>query len=230
MVHFLNFKDTVNLSERVNISGLINGPTLTFYYVKGVTQIRVPVILPCRTQILLEIWSQGVGMKPQFAKDWKILQMITIFDLSYGGETNIEGHVYKVFRLNYKWQHKFGRFVWLSTESERFWYQPISKLDDHVDLKKLSLESWPHRVPFGSGTLRMSKGSKISRHWGMLYPTWNTNEYESFTFEDICRLQEVTRRGVFGYINLATRQPMNAKYNFSRYLLKYYHGKNLSQN
>ena len=220
MVLFLKLNEPHDLKKPVNISGIINTPIISFTFAKKKNEEkilnRLGVILPCRSQIILEIWSNNETSTPKFAQNWKILQLITIFDVSYGGETFLEGKKYKVFRLGCKWEHKFGRFIWLSTESPMFWYKPISQLDILVNPKALARESWPRRVPFGSGSLRISRGSVISKHWSKLFPKWHTRDYDNFTFENLVSLHETVKRGVNGFLNLLTKQKMYTWANFER--------------
>ena len=221
MVLFLNLNEQQEFKKPVNVSGIINGPTIPFNFSKTrKSLLRVPVILPCLNQILIEIWSDKENLTPKFSENWKVLQLIVIFDLTYGGETFLEGKNYKIFRLNCKWEHVFGRFVWLSTPSELFWYKPISEPDILGNSKKISRDSWPRRVPFESGRLRISKGSVISKWWLRIFPSWHTRNYETFTFESLVSLHDLVRKGVFGYVNILTRQKMHTRLNFERLAIK----------
>ena len=142
--------------------------------------------------------------------------MIAIFEVNYGGETLIEGKIYKIFRLGCKYEHKFGRFIWLSNESPLFWYKPISQHDIFENPKRMARESFPRRVPFGSGTLRISRGSIISKHWARFMPSLHTRHFETFTFQNLVNLQELVKRGINGFLNLLTKKPMHSWVNFEK--------------
>ena len=216
MVVFLRFDEAHDLKNSVNILGIINSPVISFTYQGKKTLARFGVILPCRTQIIIEVWSQTVLTTPKFAKNWRCLQLISIFKLFYGGDTVLDGKVYKIFRLSCKNENKFGRFIWLSHDSENFWYNPILDFDNHVHHQGLARDSWPRRVPFGTGILNKSKGSVITKIWTRLYPYLHTREFEGFSFEDLFELRNYVKKGVFGYLNLITKKKMHQSANFER--------------
>ena len=213
---FLSSYETQDFKKTVNLAGIINAPVISFTTKTGKVMNRVGVILPDRSQIILEIWSKQEKSTPKFARNWQVLQLIIIFNVSFGGHTRLNGKLYKIFRLNCNWEHKFGRFIWLSTDSEKFWYKPISERDLLINPVRLIRESWPRRVPFGSGTLRISKGSVISPDWLAQYPSWHTSYFENFKFADFIDLHQVVKRGVFGFINLLTGKAMHNSLNFKR--------------
>ena len=216
MVVFLEFDGKENLKVAQNITGIINSPVVSFSTKTKKTMARFGVMLPCRTQIIIEIWSQKENSTPKFAKKWQVLQLIAIFNVYYGGETLIEGKTYKIFRMGCKHENRYGKFIWLSQDSENFWFQPISQHDMSVNLRSLARDSWPRRVPFGAGILRKSKGSIITKQWAKFYLNWHTREYETFCFQDMVDLHEYVKRGVHGFLNFLTRKPMHKSANFEK--------------
>ena len=115
MLNFIDFRKPCELGREVDITGIINSRILELKYATGSILERFGVILPCSTNIILEIWSSDPKTRPKFCKNWKSLQMIAVFGGCYGGETKVEGKLYKVFRIAAK-NAKYKRFIWLSVQ------------------------------------------------------------------------------------------------------------------
>ena len=73
MLDFLNLKEATisDLADNVNIFGIVNSRVITKKFKKGTILQRLGVILPCQTNIILEIWSSGEDTKPKFPKTGK---------------------------------------------------------------------------------------------------------------------------------------------------------------
>ena len=218
MVLFLEFDGKEDLKKGQNLCGIINSPVISFTTKTKKILTRFGVLLPDKTQVILEIWSQDEKSTPKFSNKWSVLQLIIIFNIYYGGDTCIDGKNYKIFRMGCKYEHKFGRFIWLSNDSDQFWYKPISQYDVMVNKRALARDSWPRRVPFGTGFLRQSKGSVISKRWAKSVSSIHTRDFEPFSFEEIIKLHGYVKRGVCGYLNLLTKKPLHKSASFERYV------------
>ena len=220
MLDFIDFRQNCEISKEVNISGIINSRRIEKKFQTGSVLERFGVILPCNTNIILEVWntSKDDKTRPKFAKDWKCLQLITVFGGCYGGEVEIEGKLYKVFRIAAK-NAKFNRFIWLSPE-KHFWVNPIRQRDSDDDYFELCDETWPDPAPVAEGILKKSSGSYISNSHARALGHLRTKHFSfnssSFTFESLVSLHQRVRKGVSGFVNLATGKQTFERFNFDR--------------
>ena len=217
MLDFLNLKEATisDLADKVHIVGIVNSRIITKKYSTGSILQRFGVILPCHTNIILEIWSSGEETKPKFSENWKNLQMIAIFSASYGGETKVDGQYFKVFRLECK-KNKNYRFIWLSDENPTFWIDPILQRDSNEDFFADCDSCWPDPPPIAEGILKRSSGSYIAKNVYKYLGHLHTNHFEESHFSKLFKTYEKVRKGVHGVLNIYTGNPTCTNFNFDR--------------
>ena len=213
MLDFIDFREKCDITKEVNIAGIINSRRIEKKYSTGSILERFGVILPCNTNIILEIWSKNSKTRPKFSKDWKSLQLIVVFGGCYGGETEVGGKLYKVFRIAGK-KPNSKRFIWLSAE-KYFWANPIAKREcDDTFFEECDF-SWPDPIPLANGILKKSPGSKISPSHARALGHLRTDHFSPFTFNSVLSLHRRVRKSL-GYISLATGKQIFEGFNFDR--------------
>lgn len=196
----------------IDLLGLVNGPLKIKKCKSGSTNQRVPVILPDRTQCLLEIWTPKNCRTPEFETKWEALQMIIVTDLSYAGNIMINNKIVKVLRLPL-YGAKTKRFIWLS--GSRFWEFPLEVEKDKGYLKDLLSSAWPE-MPVFDGFLKASEGSVITKSWAKIYPKVHTNTIEPFDFQSVVKFQVKVRQSLRSYVNLYTQKSATHSLVFER--------------
>ena len=222
MVDFLNLKETTisDLANKVNLVGIINSRIICKTYKTGSILERMGVILPCESQIILEIWSRK-DTRPIYATDWTKLQMITILSACFGGETKVSGQYIKVFRVEMK-NAKNNRFIWLSDENPTFWVNPILQRNSDADFFQECDLNWPRQVPVAKGLLRKSKGSYVAKKVFKFMGHLHTDHFsDQIHFASILKLYQKVRKSVHGVLNFYTGKPACDKFSFDR-LFKYF--------
>jgi hypothetical protein len=164
--------------DKYSLAGIINGPILKIPIPqKLLCLIRVPIITPNYTQLILEISCKNFENEPKFAPSWEELQMIIVFDCNYRGVTEqIASRRAHIFSLNWSRQ----TFIWLSPRG--FWINPIAKPDPNQPLS-LSFT----RCGKGEGFLRYSIGSRFGPFWHDnfdIHSTKDLNPYQLSDFEE----------------------------------------------
>ena len=109
-----------------NLLGLINSEPFFSSPVNGMTKQRFSVIDLDRKQLLIEIWNDKRELEIEFARDWRILQMIFIENAKYHGIMQMgaeDPKIVHIFKISSKNQNR--RFIWLSSPSPHFWLQPL---------------------------------------------------------------------------------------------------------
>ena len=209
MVLFLDYNKKLK-TDHSSICGIINGPIYEKNTSTGKILQRIPVILPCLTQALIDLWSDRDGIRPTFSFDWKIFQVIIFTNINYVGDITVSDKVIKVFRRGTRYPNERKRYIWLSDDKSNFWVDPIKNSDFNICQ---SFETWPRRLPEPEGTLKMSSGSVITCKFAQ--PV-KTEDIEPFGFEGLQRLHTKLKRSHRGYINLLSGKPASDKLIFER--------------
>ena len=204
MVQFLDFRKTQELDKGINLAGIINSEVLVKKCKKEKRMFRIGLILPCRTQVLIDLWSETEENRPTFHKNWEALQLIIIFDLVYAGEIFEGGKVIKIFRAGKKEYNLRRRFILLSDEISNFWDDPIHEFKGNFDIVQESYEIWPGPIPTGRGKLKRSKGSVFGPSMKYWADNFDTESIEPFEFCELQKLHLAVRKSLRGYVNLLT--------------------------
>lgn len=219
MVLFLDFKNNQK-TDHLSLCGIINAKVFEKTTSTGkVFHQRIPVILPCLTQCLIDLWSDSPKIKPKFSSNWKIFQVIVFTNLSYAGEVTVSGQRIKVFRRGYRYPKYRQRYIWLSEEEKSFWIDPIKRSE--FETVQDCFETWPETNTILKGYLKMSKGSIITCKFAK--PV-KSEDIEPFGFESLQRLHLKLKKSLCGYINLYSGKSTGAQLKFERFvkILKYY--------
>ena len=218
MLDFLNLKN-YHVSDLIrrdqNITGIINSSVFAQKFSTGRVLERMGVILPCLTNIILEIWSNDDETRPKFSENWKNLQLICVFGGKYGGEAKVGDKLYKVFRINCQ-NSKRTRFIWLSDESPTFWVKPILQRDDVDDYYYDCDDTWPDPLPIGDGILRKSEGSYLAKPIFKFMGHLHTDHFSEIHFPSLVEVYEKVRKGVNQAVDLCTGKSIYGEFNFDR--------------
>ena len=218
MLDFLTLKnyhisDLIRRSQ--NITGIINSSVFSQKFSTGRVLDRMGVILPCLTNIILEIWSIDDETRPKYSKNWKNLQLICVFGGKYGGEAKVGDKLYKVFRVDSQ-NSKRTRFLWLSEDSPTFWIKPILQRDDKDDYFFDCDDTWPDPLPIGDGILRKSDGSYLAKPISKFMGHLHTDHFSEIHFPSLVEVYKKVRKGVDGAVDLLTGKSIFDELNFDR--------------
>lgn len=217
MVQFLDFrKKDQELDKGINLAGVINSEIMIKKCNNGTRMQRIGLILPCRSQAVIDLWSDSEENRPTFAKKWESLQLIFAFDLAYAGEIYESGKVIKVFRASKKQYKLARRFIWLSEDIKNFWDDPIEEYRKTFDLVQEAYQVWPLPIPTGKGKLKRSPGSIFGKLMGYWSKNFNTEDIEPFSFSDLQRLHIAVRKSLCGFVNILTGEKSKGDLVFQR--------------
>ena len=216
MVFDLNNFDRLPLTARqkittVDICGIINGKVLERTCKTGSIQQRVPVILPCKTQCLLELWTPKYSKPAKFDKNWKSLSLVIVTGLINAGNILMGDKVVRVLRQQ-MYKAETNRFIWIS--GQHFWTSP-TMIEPEILRESMSL-NWPDPIPFLPGYLKSSKGSIKTKNWAKIYPAIHSDTLEPYIFEDFRGLFNKVRKSMEGFQNLYTMKRTTADLIFDR--------------
>ena len=222
MVFDLNNFEKVPITARqkivtVDICGIINGKILERTCKTGSIQQRVPVILPCKTQCLLEIWTPKYSKPAKFDMNWKNLSLVIVTGLINAGNILLGNKIVKVLRQQMS-KAETNRLIWIS--SKNFWSSPTIISPD-VLKKSMSL-NWPDPIPFLPGFLKSSKGSIKTKNWARIYPAIHSDTLEPYVFADFQQLYNQVRKSLEGFQNLYTMKRASSDLIFDRYHSEYF--------
>jgi len=167
-----------------DVIGLINSKVIKIPYPRTRRSlIRVGVLTPSFSQIVLDVWNNQEKMEPHFFDDWKTEKQLALFkNIQYVGEICLKEM--KLYHFRITQDTPSLRYIWLS--AEKFWENPI--IPDDKNHKVGIAKKWPICVrPYtiGSlsddGALRKSCGSKFGRHY--FYPKKNVDLHSLDIFQ-----------------------------------------------
>ena len=195
-----DFRDSRELTDDdldriIDLLGLINGKP-QFSSKQFGTLTRIPILLANKSQALLDIWNSDERRQPDFATDWKTLQMIIVRRCRFRGFLKIDDKRVYFFKTTQRKVDEANRFIWLSEDKSDFWTEPIGKPDEHYNEFQDQIESWPD-VPVGpSGYLRASFGSVLkTRTYEIvtLETSVHCADLDPYAFEDLHDLQKLLK-------------------------------------